>query len=79
MLLVSGVSLPFGNETTTPIKRSVGISSAVGKIYKLCTEILGQLAEKLILALIRHESGKKMFLQKLRSEKNFLWHFSEEK
>ena len=33
MLLVGGLSLPFDNQTTTPVKKFV--SSAIGKIYKL--------------------------------------------
>ena len=41
MLLVGGLSLPFGHETTTMIKRY--ISSAVDKIYKLRTKKLREL------------------------------------
>ena len=41
MLLVGGLSLPFDNQTTTPVKKFV--SSAVSKIYKLRTEKLREL------------------------------------
>ena len=36
MLLLGSLSLPFDHETTTLIKKFM--SSAVGKIYKLCTK-----------------------------------------
>ena len=41
MLLVGGLSLLFDNQTTTLVKKFV--SSTVGKIYKLRTEILREL------------------------------------
>ena len=41
MLLIGGLPLPFDHETTTLIKRF--ISSAVGKICKLCTKNLREL------------------------------------
>ena len=41
MLSMGGLSLPFDNQTTTLVKKIV--SSAVGKIYKLRTEKLGEL------------------------------------
>ena len=52
MLLVGGLSLPFDNQTTSPIKKFV--SSAVGKIYKLRTEKLRELEVPRFEKLTQH-------------------------